>query len=449
MDNSHDTDRQQIEALQRRVEELAGQLEQLTRILAPVQPAAPEAATPAADDEELRSSRRGLLKLAGAAVAGAAASGIAAAPAAATDGEAVTLGQWKTATTNRTRADYTGGLSGGQAFLFQAGSSQDGNAGFVSAALAGWTTVAGMPNGIYGYSSLAAGKGIYGRADGTGATAGVHGLASSGSGVGVLAENNTANAVALSASSTGLNGVGVYAKVTGSWGVGVYAQAEALHATAVYAVGNFAGVSAAGEHAVVASGTIYGLWATGGKAALFMPPGNEAPPAGEIQHSTGEMTVDMDGTLWFCSIGGTPGTWQKLGGPGTGGSFHPISPSRVYDSRKPTANPITSGGTRLVSVADKIDATGTIVTPDIVPAGATAIAYNLTIVNTVGTNGYLAVNPGGNTTVSASSINWSAPNLTLANGSVVTLNNEREVTVICGGSSTRTNFIIDVVGYYR
>ncbi len=39
-------------------------------------------------------------------------------------------------------------------------------------------------------------------------------------------------------------------------------------------------------------------------------------------------------------------------------------------------------------------------------------------------------------------------NLTLANASVVKVSSTRTVTVICGGTSTSTNFIIDVVGYY-
>ena len=417
-------DQQQIEALQQRIAALEARL-------------APEPPPPV-PTEELRSSRRGLLKLAGAAVAGAAASGIAAAPAAATDGEAVTLGQWKTATTNRTRADYTGGLSGGQAFLFQAGSSQDGNAGFVSAALAGWTTVAGMPNGIYGYSSLPDGKGIYGRADGTGATAGVHGLASAIDGAGVLAENSGAYGTALRASAPGAGGTGVWAEATAANGIAIWADGAQL------------GVSASGRTGLAGVGSSYGVWAKGYQAAVKMEPNGTAPHLGGSDHYTGELTTDATGALWFCSAGGNPGTWQKIGGPGTGGSFHPITPSRVHDSRKPTANPIAStSGPRLVNVANKINSTGHIELADIVPAGATAIAYNLTIVNTVGTNGYLAVNPGGTNTVSASAINWSASGLSLANGSVVTISTNRQVTVICGGSSTSTNFIIDVVGYYR
>ena len=104
---------------------------------------------------------------------------------------------------------------------------------------------------------------------------------------------------------------------------------------------------------------------------------------------------------------------------------------------------------RTVAIANKVDTNGGLAIANIVPVGATAIAYNLTIVNTVGTNGYLVLNPGGVTAVSASSINWSASGLSLANASVVPVSASREVTVICGGTSTSCNFIIDVVGYYQ
>ena len=79
---------------------------------------------------------------------------------------------------------------------------------------------------------------------------------------------------------------------------------------------------------------------------------------------------------------------------------------------------------------------------------ATAIACNLGITGTTG-GGYLAVNPGGNTTVTASTINWSADGQTLANGIIATINpTTREVTVICGPGGS-THFFLDVTGYWR
>jgi hypothetical protein len=127
----------------------------------------------------------------------------------------------------------------------------------------------------------------------------------------------------------------------------------------------------------------------------------------------------------------------------------PITPARAYDSRlnmAPDANgPITGGANRTVSVANARDvATGGIIGA-LVPQNATAIAYTLTVADTVG-QGFLAGNPGGVVVVSASTINWSGPGQLLANTGVVKLGPNRTVTVVAGGNST--NFIIDIVGYY-
>ena len=78
-------------------------------------------------------------------------------------------------------------------------------------------------------------------------------------------------------------------------------------------------------------------------------------------------------------------------------------------------------------------------------AGASAIQYNLSIVDTVG-NGYLQVSPGDATTVTSSSINWTASGQVLNNGLVVKLDGSRQVKVFAMFGAT--NFIIDVLGYY-
>ena len=132
--------------------------------------------------------------------------------------------------------------------------------------------------------------------------------------------------------------------------------------------------------------------------------------------------------------------------------FVPITPARVYDSRlnmAPDANgAIATGSNRTVSVADARDVTTGAITGALVPATGKALAYTLTVAGTVA-SGFLAVNPGGVTTVSASTINWSAPGAAFANTGVVKIDSSRTVTVVAGGPATSsTNFIIDVVGYY-
>jgi hypothetical protein len=215
---------------------------------------------------------------------------------------------------------------------------------------------------------------------------------------------------------------------------------------------------------VVASGTA-GVQSLGGefslasyltsKANIYLAPNNDfifsgpktLPRLRTDSHLVGEID-NVAGDLWMCVEAGTPGTWRKITGPTSAGAFHAISPARVYDSRSPapTPGPLASGSNRLVSVADQRNLnTGAVTTANVVPAGATAVSVNLTIANTVD-GGYLAVNPGGNTVVSASAINWTASGQAAANSIIVPVNASRQVTVICGGGST--DFILDVSGYF-
>lgn len=195
------------------------------------------------------------------------------------------------------------------------------------------------------------------------------------------------------------------------------------------------------------SGGSYGGAFGGGVAALRLSPSSfTGPPARLLAHSSGELSVDNQGDLWFCSDGIVPERWHKLNQP----SFQPSAPTRVYDSRRPAPTPgtLSTGLNRLVSVADARNiSTGAVTVTDVVPVGATAIAANVTVTNTSG-SGFLAINPGGDTVVAASTINWFGPGQTLANGVVLTLNASREITAICGGSSGATHFIIDVTGYF-
>ncbi|MFW2333598.1 hypothetical protein [Ilumatobacter sp.] len=192
-------------------------------------------------------------------------------------------------------------------------------------------------------------------------------------------------------------------------------------------------------HAVVARKT------SGGRSALYMPPSGSAPPNDTYQHARGEMRVDTSGTLWYCAVSGTPGTWRRLAGSASAGAVHAIDPKRTYDSRF-TDGPLAADDERVISVADGIDVvTGNVSAFNIVPAGATAIFFNLAITQTTGA-GFLQLAPGDATAVTASTINWDAGNVTLANGSFSTLDEDRQVKILCGGSGS-TEFIVDITGY--
>ncbi len=184
-----------------------------------------------------------------------------------------------------------------------------------------------------------------------------------------------------------------------------------------------------------------------GRAHLGLAPLDvEGLPIGD--HLYGEVLTNNTGIFYCLESGNGPGGWTTLADIDSAGVFHAISPARVYDSRKTFEQVISSGQNRTVSVADKRDPGSYAVTvPNVVPVGATAITYNITITGTFN-GGFLSVNEGGNTVVAASTINWSATGLTIANGSVGKLDGNRQITVICGPNCS-THFIIDVTGYYR
>jgi len=165
--------------------------------------------------------------------------------------------------------------------------------------------------------------------------------------------------------------------------------------------------------------------------------------------SNGQFKVD-DGDLWFCADdASSTRRWRKLSGAGVAGAFHPVTPGRVYDSRPAQggSGPLAGVGNRTISVANRINPVGgAVLENNFVPAGASAVTMNITAVTTVG-NGFFTVNPGGNTTVGSSALNWTGPQ-TIANGIVATLNATRQLTIIAGNAATSANFIIDITGYY-
>jgi hypothetical protein len=165
------------------------------------------------------------------------------------------------------------------------------------------------------------------------------------------------------------------------------------------------------------------------------------------EHLSNEL-ADNTGRLWYCTVAGTPGTWKELTKP----SFNPITPKRVYDSRDPlpSQGALAAGQNRTVSIKDgRVLGTGAVDVANLVPAGATAITANVTVANTAG-SGFLAINPGGNTTVGAAAINWFGAGQVLNNGVTLSINaTTREVTVIAGGGAgASVDFIIDVTGYF-
>lgn len=202
-------------------------------------------------------------------------------------------------------------------------------------------------------------------------------------------------------------------------------------------------------NAVGIGGVGVGGYAPGGRDFLAFGSGRIAMNAHSFTltdntYTTGEIH-QTSGTLWLMV---SPTTRRSLAGPKSAGAFYPLDPARVYDSRRPAPSPgrLTAGSSRVLSVADaRSTSTGAVTVANVVPAGATAVAYNLTVTET-SSGGYLAVASGSAATYAASAINWSSTGQTLANASVVPVSAGRQLKVFCPSGSTHV--IIDVVGYY-
>ena len=112
--------------------------------------------------------------------------------------------------------------------------------------------------------------------------------------------------------------------------------------------------------------------------------------------------------------------------------FHPVAPRRAYDSRG-IDGPISSGQERTIDLAPWV------------PAGATAVAYTLTVTDTVGA-GHLAVGVPGAGEPGTSIINWFASGQNVANSATGAVSGSRSISVFGGGGPTE--FVIDVLGYF-
>lgn len=289
-------------------------------------------------------------------------------------------------------------------------------------------TAAAGPNkkpALWGRSALEDGVGVLGEAIGTLATHGVYGRSTGTFGVGVYGE----------ATGTGGNGVHGFTNTTGA---GVYGNNDGTSGGA-----GVIGQSTAGS-GVIGEGGQFDLVASGSGRVLVGTAGAASPPA---NGTLGTIARDDAGNLWYAYAANQ---WSKLGGPATAGSFHPIEPARVFDSRlaayAPNDGPLTSNTNRVVSVKDGRDAAGAVTVADVVPAGATAVAINVTVAGPTGPN-YLSVVPGDAAGFTASTINWPG-GFDTANGAIVKLDADRQLKVFCGDQSGSTNVIIDVTGYY-
>lgn len=395
------------------------------------------------DDRSRATDRRGALRLAAGAAAGALAATAVSRPAAADDPNDVTLGTVKSTAARPTGSRYTGAGSGVGA-LFASGAGASGTSAEFSAALGAWSHSANQPNGVYGFAEQPGAAGVVGKNETGAGGVGVRGV---GRSYGVWGETRsdvgTDNWGVLGMGRTGVRGDGLVDGVVG---------VSSLGFSGVRGEGSRGGTFVGTDDGVSAVGSRYGVVANGGLAGLRVSPVGATPPAiqGGPSRAIGEIVLDGLGDLWFCVAGGAPGEWRRLSGPASAGSFHPIGPYRMYDSRLgtyPVSGKIAADDDRLIDVADGRDIDGVVIAADAVPRGATAVSVNLTVTETESPN-FLSATPGDAATFDSSSINWWQAGLTIANGTIVPLGPERDIRIFAGPGGA-THVVVDVAGYWR
>jgi hypothetical protein len=129
-------------------------------------------------------------------------------------------------------------------------------------------------------------------------------------------------------------------------------------------------------------------------------------------------------------------------GPPLGSSFYTVSPCRLLDTRTPgdpNGPALNSGNYR----------TPTFVGNCGIPAGATAVSMNITVVDHSSSGGFLTLFPEiGVPAPNTSTINFRAGQVR-ANNAVLPLNGVGSMTVYCAIGAGTVDYIIDVNGYFQ
>lgn len=184
----------------------------------------------------------------------------------------------------------------------------------------------------------------------------------------------------------------------------------------------------------------------GRQASIYLEPYPErsAPLSDLIAHGVGELLQDAQGNLWSCIASGTPGTWRKVSGPATAGALHVLdAPVRVYDSRPGTApaagskTPLTGNTARALDM--KVNGSG-------VPAGATAVAVTLLLVDATSAGGNFTMWAQGTPRPTTNNMVWGGTAGRFSSTAICRLSPTATVNV---AASASTNLVVDVTGYYR
>jgi len=129
---------------------------------------------------------------------------------------------------------------------------------------------------------------------------------------------------------------------------------------------------------------------------------------------------------------------DSLGPPPVASDLYTIPPCRVVDTRSPSdpnGPALTAHESRTLTVAGKCG----------VPANATAVALNVTAVNT-GADGYLSLSFSPAVPPTTATVNFLMGQVR-SNNTIVALNATGGVTAYCGAAGS-VDYVVDVVGYF-
>jgi hypothetical protein len=369
-------------------------------------------------------SRRGLLKIAGAALAGAAGTmALRAVPAAALTGQAVLQGCLNLSSTDAdtelvmgNSAPNTPTSAHGAAFLSRGGAGVKG-AGYFISDHSQEIGVIGQSKGSDGTGNLASSTGV-----------GVAGAAHSGVGVQGLSVAGTGGQFI---SSTGWD-------ASLGQAIGGTIPDPAFHGSGRLAMVGRTDVGGSGPNIPV-------LFLT--HSTLFA--------GGHFQH---ELVRGNDGSIWATRYDITGPTtanqfrWKRINTlrvDTTDGLGTSLKPLRLYDSRSsltgPGKGPWAPGTVNTHTVA------GAGAGAQNIPADAIAVTGNLTAVSFT-QNGFLTIFPAGatyNPNTDPSTMNFSVGQYAIANSFVCGLTNGQLKVYVGVFGSTKANYIIDINGYIQ
>lgn len=135
----------------------------------------------------------------------------------------------------------------------------------------------------------------------------------------------------------------------------------------------------------------------------------------------------------------------------TGDAYFPIQPMRVFDSRIDTYaehSVLIPNDSKVIDVSDGYDLAGVAIPAlaDAVPAGATAITYNIAVTGALKGN-FVSVTAGNATEFNTAVLNY-ANGQSLSNSATVPVDGSQQIKIWGGDQGGAAHIIVDVTGYY-